>query len=233
MAELLVYKENTLVVSYKKRLKLLSFLFLFIPFIISYANFFLWLVGVNAVLLLKGIFCWQVRLFEWTAEKELRLECSNFNSIIALYIKTKGDFVLVGDLMRSLTLLAYKQREGCFEEVWQEIIPHCRMCAVRACCQYTWRIVYDHGLYVVVSVDAGNLMNCRFTVYLWPRPFHVDKECASQSRKGWSVTIYHTPHACSFIQQKVSFIRHTHWKAWLLITARKHLSLEYCTWKSG
>lgn len=31
-----------------------------------------------------------VRLFEWTTEKELRLECSHFNNIIALYLKTKG-----------------------------------------------------------------------------------------------------------------------------------------------
>ena len=59
----------------------------------------------------------QVRLFEWTAEKELRVECSYFNSIIALYLKTKGDFILVGDLMRSITLLAYKAMEGSFEEV--------------------------------------------------------------------------------------------------------------------
>lgn len=61
--------------------------------------------------------CWQVRLFEWTAEKELRLECSHFNNIIALYLKTKGDFILVGDLMRSMTLLQYKTMEGSFEEV--------------------------------------------------------------------------------------------------------------------
>jgi hypothetical protein len=58
-----------------------------------------------------------VRLFEWTAEKELRLECSHFNNIIALYLKTKGDFILVGDLMRSMTLLQYKTMEGSFEEV--------------------------------------------------------------------------------------------------------------------
>jgi DNA damage-binding protein 1 len=56
-------------------------------------------------------------LFEWTAEKELRLECSYFNNIIALYLKTKGDFILVGDLMRSMTLLQYKTMEGSFEEV--------------------------------------------------------------------------------------------------------------------
>ena len=61
----------------------------------------------------------QVRLFEWrTAEKELKLECCHYNNIIALYLKTKGDFVLVGDLMRSITLLLYKSMEGTFEEVY-------------------------------------------------------------------------------------------------------------------
>lgn len=50
-----------------------------------------------------------MRLFEWTSEKELRLECSHFNNIVALYLKVKGDFILVGDLMRSMSLLQYKQ----------------------------------------------------------------------------------------------------------------------------
>ncbi|XP_054261134.1 DNA damage-binding protein 1 [Macrosteles quadrilineatus] len=65
-----------------------------------------------------------VRLFEWTAEKELRLECSHFNSIIALFLKTKGDFILVGDLMRSMTLLQYKTMEGCFEEMARDYNPN-------------------------------------------------------------------------------------------------------------
>ncbi|KAI0234301.1 DNA damage-binding protein 1 [Lamellibrachia satsuma] len=65
-----------------------------------------------------------VRLFEWTAEKELRVECSYFNSIIALYLKTKGDFILVGDLMRSITLLAYKAMEGSFEEIARDFNPN-------------------------------------------------------------------------------------------------------------
>lgn len=63
------------------------------------------------------IYLIQVRLFEWTAEKELRMECNHLNNIIALYLKVKGDFILVGDLMRSMTLLAYKSMEGTFEEV--------------------------------------------------------------------------------------------------------------------
>ncbi|XP_017785317.1 PREDICTED: DNA damage-binding protein 1 [Nicrophorus vespilloides] len=65
-----------------------------------------------------------VRLFEWTAEKELRLECSHFNNIISLYLKTKGDFILVGDLMRSMTLLQYKTMEGSFEEIARDYNPN-------------------------------------------------------------------------------------------------------------
>jgi len=65
-----------------------------------------------------------VRLWEWTAEKELRLECSFFNSIMALYTKTKGDFVLVGDLVRSVTLLQYKTMEGSFEEIGRDYSPN-------------------------------------------------------------------------------------------------------------
>ncbi|CAH1785310.1 unnamed protein product [Owenia fusiformis] len=65
-----------------------------------------------------------VRLFEWTAEKELRVECSYFNNIIALYLKTKGDFILVGDLMRSMNLLAYKPVEGNFEEIARDFNPN-------------------------------------------------------------------------------------------------------------
>lgn len=37
-----------------------------------------------------------VRLFEWTSDKDLRLECSHFNNVLALFLKTKGimpDFI--------------------------------------------------------------------------------------------------------------------------------------------
>ncbi|CAH0552007.1 unnamed protein product [Brassicogethes aeneus] len=64
------------------------------------------------------------RLFEWTTEKELRLECSHFNNIISLFLKTKGDFILIGDLMRSMTLLQYKTMEGSFEEIARDYNPN-------------------------------------------------------------------------------------------------------------
>ncbi|KAM8940290.1 DNA damage-binding protein 1 [Pelodytes ibericus] len=65
-----------------------------------------------------------VRLYEWTAEKELRTECNHYNNIMALYLKTKGDFILVGDLMRSVLLLAYKPMEGNFEEIARDFNPN-------------------------------------------------------------------------------------------------------------
>ncbi|GFX77483.1 DNA damage-binding protein 1 [Trichonephila clavipes] len=65
-----------------------------------------------------------VRLYEWTPERELHNECSYFNNIIALYLKTKGDFILVGDIMRSLALLVYKPLEGSFEEIARDHHPN-------------------------------------------------------------------------------------------------------------
>lgn len=78
----------------------------------------------------------QVRLYEWTAEKELRTECNHYNNIMALYLKTKGDFILVGDLMRSVLLLAYKPMEGNFEEVSMLLNSLGRRHAGSLCCLF-------------------------------------------------------------------------------------------------
>lgn len=80
--------------------------------------FYLWQLDNQQLYTLLVLF--KVRLYEWTAEKELRTECNHYNNIMALYLKTKGDFILVGDLMRSVLLLAYKSMEGNFEEVRRE-----------------------------------------------------------------------------------------------------------------
>ncbi|XP_055373755.1 DNA damage-binding protein 1 [Condylostylus longicornis] len=64
-----------------------------------------------------------VRLYEWTNEKELRMECNIQSNITALYLKSKGDFILVGDLMRSMTLLQHKQMEGIFVEIARDCDP--------------------------------------------------------------------------------------------------------------
>jgi DNA damage-binding protein 1 len=71
-----------------------------------------------------------VHLFEWTNEKELTVECSFYNFIVALYLKVKGDFVLAGDLQRSINVMRYKEVESTFEEVarlvvWWGLISFC------------------------------------------------------------------------------------------------------------
>lgn len=46
-----------------------------------------------------------VRLFEWTSDKDLRLECSHFNNIIALYVKTKGKHIFPSILLSNISLI--------------------------------------------------------------------------------------------------------------------------------
>lgn len=65
-----------------------------------------------------------VRLYEFTKDRELHNECSNYNNIVALMMKTKGDFVLVGDIMRSMILLNYKQMEMNLEEIARDFQPN-------------------------------------------------------------------------------------------------------------
>ena len=43
---------------------------------------------------------------------------------MALYLKTRGDFVLVGDLVRNVCLLQYKTMEGSFEEIGRNHEPN-------------------------------------------------------------------------------------------------------------
>ena len=47
----------------------------------------------------------------------LQYECGHQGHILALYLKTHGDYVLVGDLLRSVTLLQYKAADATLEEV--------------------------------------------------------------------------------------------------------------------
>merc|ERR1719510_2076255 len=70
------------------------------------------------------IFQWKDGKLHQVADKEIRLECSYFNNIIALYLKTRGDFILIGDLVRSITLLQYKTMEGSFEEIARDFSPN-------------------------------------------------------------------------------------------------------------
>lgn len=40
--------------------------------------------------------------------RELQAECGHHGHVLALYVKCRGDFIVVGDLMKSMSLLMYK-----------------------------------------------------------------------------------------------------------------------------
>ena len=47
----------------------------------------------------------------------LHYECGHHGHILVLYLKAHGDLILVGDLLRSVSLLLYKSSDGTLEEV--------------------------------------------------------------------------------------------------------------------
>jgi len=49
--------------------------------------------------------------------RHLELECTQQGHILALYVVSRGDFIIVGDLMRSISLLLYKAQEHTIEEI--------------------------------------------------------------------------------------------------------------------
>ncbi|KAI6206956.1 hypothetical protein M3Y94_00974300 [Aphelenchoides besseyi] len=69
-----------------------------------------------------------VRLFAWTNANDLRLESTCFNFTTALHMKTKGDMILVGDLIRSVVMLSYKHAENQFEEVARDYTAEWTTC---------------------------------------------------------------------------------------------------------
>ncbi|CAA6668092.1 unnamed protein product [Spirodela intermedia] len=62
----------------------------------------------------------KIQLFKWMlrddGSRELQSECGHHGHILALYVQTRGDFIVVGDLMKSISLLLYKHEEGAIEE---------------------------------------------------------------------------------------------------------------------
>ncbi len=54
----------------------------------------------------------KIQLYKWTLRedgtRELQYESSHHGHILALYVQSRGDFIVVGDLMKSISLLIYK-----------------------------------------------------------------------------------------------------------------------------
>ncbi|EYU19140.1 hypothetical protein MIMGU_mgv1a0005922mg, partial [Erythranthe guttata] len=62
----------------------------------------------------------KIQLYKWMlrddGSRELQSESGHHGHILALYVQTRGDFIVVGDLMKSISLLIYKHEEGAIEE---------------------------------------------------------------------------------------------------------------------
>eukprot|EP00894_Picocystis_sp_ML_P001100 jgi/Pico_ML_1/51617/g2612.t1 len=63
----------------------------------------------------------RLNLYSWNEMEQgkfhLKEECSHSGHILVLYVQTRGDFILVGDLMKSITLLIYKPEENAIVEL--------------------------------------------------------------------------------------------------------------------
>jgi DNA damage-binding protein 1 len=44
--------------------------------------------------------------------RELEYECGHPGHVLAVRVKTRGDFILVGDYLKSMYLLVYKHEQG-------------------------------------------------------------------------------------------------------------------------
>lgn len=48
-----------------------------------------------------------VTLASYSSQPELQIECTHSGNILALFLKAQDDMLLLGDLVRSITLLQY------------------------------------------------------------------------------------------------------------------------------
>uniref|UniRef100_A0A0D9V2C3 DNA damage-binding protein 1 n=1 Tax=Leersia perrieri TaxID=77586 RepID=A0A0D9V2C3_9ORYZ len=61
----------------------------------------------------------KIRLYKWLLQDnrthELQEECTYHGNVLALYTQTRGNFIVVGDMMRSISLLVHTHEEGLIE----------------------------------------------------------------------------------------------------------------------
>jgi DNA damage-binding protein 1 len=76
----------------------------------------------------------KIQLYKWMLRddgtRELQSECGHHGHILALYVQTRGDFIAVGDLMKSISLLIYKVKRFGYEIVFPslyEYMPNLRL----------------------------------------------------------------------------------------------------------
>lgn len=73
--------------------------------------------GVGSKVSIYNLMGGKENLSNFTGQPELLHECTHSNQITSLFLKTKGDSILVGDVVRSMTLLRYKPHERALQEI--------------------------------------------------------------------------------------------------------------------
>jgi DNA damage-binding protein 1 len=92
-----------------------------------------------------------------TSQPDLVQECVHTSQMMTLYLKVKGDSILVGDLVRSMTLLRYKPADKALQEVARDL-NSCYMRAVEIMDGSSTGAAED----VLLGTDiAGNLFSMR------------------------------------------------------------------------
>ncbi|PSC68559.1 DNA damage-binding 1 [Micractinium conductrix] len=71
----------------------------------------------------------RVQMYKWIEKADdgaraLLPECSHAGHVLALYLATRGDLVVVGDLMKSIQLLAWKGQDGSLELRARDFSPN-------------------------------------------------------------------------------------------------------------
>lgn len=69
----------------------------------------------------------RVQVYRWAegdvGGRQLLPECSHVGHVLVLYLDTRGDFVLLGDLMKSVQVLVYKAAENSLEVLARDYSP--------------------------------------------------------------------------------------------------------------
>lgn len=99
------------------------------------------LAGINSKVLLFS---------KTTTDDQLKRECGHYGHIAVLYMKVMGDYILVGDLMRSITVLLYRPTTNKIEELACDEHPHW-MTSVEFVDEYNF----------IGSEDSYNMFSCR------------------------------------------------------------------------
>lgn len=87
-----------------------------------------------------------------SGQPTLHQDCGHHGHILALYLKTHGDFILVGDLLRSMTLLRFKSEDGLLEEVARDFNSNFMR---------SIEILGDGDDYFLGTDDSGNIFTMK------------------------------------------------------------------------